>query len=221
MIVKIKRQKDQASASYWQEFECILSDELSAASVIDFINEKFLEEDEKIAWDCSCMQKLCGACAMVINGTPALACDTFIDPKKEKFLVIEPLKKFPVICDLKVDRSSIYMHQKDAEIFLGEVCDTDPLEFDYQYLASKCLKCGLCLDVCPNYAKDGKKHFGAVMLNEAYLLASMSKNRGNELKKAFAKHFASCCSGCMACREICPAGISALAASAYMMKKKH
>ena len=219
MLVRIKRQKDKTSASYWQEFECDVFEELSAASVIDYINEKLLKEDERIAWDCSCMQKLCGACAMVINGTPALACDTFIDPQKEKALVIEPLKKFPVICDLKVDRSCIYNHQKDAEIFLGEVCESDPLEFDYQYLASKCLKCGLCLEVCPNYAEGGKKHFGALMLNEAYLLSSMSKDRKNELKKAFAEHFASCCSGCMACREICPVGISALASSTYMLRK--
>ncbi len=219
MQVKIKRQKNKASAPYWQEFECSLTEKLSAASVIDFINDKLPGGDEKIAWDCSCMQKLCGACAMVINGVPALACDTFIDPEKERTLVIEPLRKFPVICDLKVDRSSIYEHQKTAGIFSAEVCDADPSEFDYRYLASKCLKCGLCLEVCPNYAEGGKKHFGAVMLNEAYVLSSVSKNRRNELKKAFAEHFAACCSGCMACREICPAGISSLASSSYMLKK--
>ncbi|MDR2795780.1 MAG: fumarate reductase iron-sulfur subunit, partial [Spirochaetaceae bacterium] len=27
-------------------------------------------------WECSCLQKKCGACAMLINNTPALACDT-------------------------------------------------------------------------------------------------------------------------------------------------
>ena len=58
----------------------------------------------EIAWECSCLQKKCGACAMRINGVPRLACDTKIGDLKSKTVTLEPLKKFPVVRDLIVDR---------------------------------------------------------------------------------------------------------------------
>ena len=54
------------------------------------------------------MQAVCGGCAMVINGVPALACATFADEVSVDTLRLEPLSKFPVIADLIVDRSVIY-----------------------------------------------------------------------------------------------------------------
>jgi len=63
------------------------------------------ESVPRIAWECSCLQAMCGGCAMVINGVPALACDTFVP--------------------------------------------CAPKEHAHRYSASRCLKCGLCLEVCP------------------------------------------------------------------------
>ena len=53
------------------------------------------------------MQAVCGGCAMVINGVPALDCSTFADEVKGNELILEPLSKFPVVADLIVDHSGI------------------------------------------------------------------------------------------------------------------
>lgn len=64
--------------------------------------------------------KMCGACAMVINGVPRLACSAFLRDIKGDELTLEPLSKFPVIDDLIVDRSIIESNLHRARAYLGE-----------------------------------------------------------------------------------------------------
>jgi succinate dehydrogenase / fumarate reductase iron-sulfur subunit len=47
---------------------------------------------------------------MIINGVPALACNTFVDEVTKTDLVLEPLSKFPVVADLVVDSRIIYVN---------------------------------------------------------------------------------------------------------------
>lgn len=56
---------------------------------------------------------------MVINGKPALACETFLRDLKGKDIEIRPLRKFPVIHDLVIDRSSIHKNLKQANSISG------------------------------------------------------------------------------------------------------
>ena len=218
MLVKIRRQKI-GGQPYTEEFQYAGSGKVSVSCIIDAISvELMMSGKPRISWDCSCMEAKCGGCAMVINGKPGLACNTFIDCSEDAVLTLEPLKKFPVIEDLSVDRSAIFEHQKEAGIFLGEYKEAEAAERPYRYNAAKCLKCGLCLEICPNY-KGGKTHFGPVMLHDAYLQASASGNRTGEMKKAYKEHFAGGCSSCLACSKICPQEISTLASISYMVKK--
>ena len=113
MIVKIKRQRNSDSQAYWQSFRYDGPKHVTVSSVLDALNytDDLFDIDGKpaarIRWECSCMQAVCGGCAMVINGVPALACATFADEVKGKERVLEPLSKFPVVADLIVDRSII------------------------------------------------------------------------------------------------------------------
>lgn len=224
MKVKIKRQDNETSAPYWQTFDYDLKGRETVMGILDNLNYRddlFDEEGNpcrRIRFECSCMQKMCGACAMVINHTPALACQYFVEDKETDVLVLEPLSKFPVISDLRVDRSCITEHQKQAEIYLGEKAKSDQKEFINQYEAAKCLKCGLCLEVCPNYTGDGS-FFGAVMANEAYLMHS-SGERKKEIKNSYRQHFEKGCSKSLACQNICPMKIETLSSIGYMNRKK-
>ena len=111
MLVHIKRQKGPNQKPYWQSFEYNGSLDVTVVTVINTINytDDIYDIDnnptERIRWECSCMQGVCGGCAMIINGRPSLACDTFIKDLNSKELVLEPLSKFPVVADLIVDRS--------------------------------------------------------------------------------------------------------------------
>lgn len=209
MIVKIKRCAGADSESYWQSFEYEGSPEKTVAALLDELNytddlfDIHGNPAPRIQWECSCMQKMCGACAMIINGVPALACSVFLRDLKGDELVLEPLSKFPVVADLIVDRSIIEENLRRAEMYLGEYKGSDKKEYEHSYSVAKCLKCGLCLEVCPNYSR-GQNFFGALFANDAYLLNSMSVDRKIIIKKQYNEHFAKGCSKSLSCQKICP-----------------
>ena len=224
MIVKIKRQSDSKSPAYWQSFEYNGPQHVTVSAVLDALNytdDLFDIEGKsaaRIRWECSCMQAVCGGCAMVINGVPALACATYIDEIKGKELIIEPLSKFPVIADLIVDRSVIYENLMQAKAYLESVACNDKKQHEQQYSVAKCLKCGLCLEVCPNY-HPGAEFFGAVLANESYLLESQSAEKNPQVVEAYKKHFAAGCSKALSCQKVCPAGIETLTSIMRMNRK--
>lgn len=215
MIVKIKRQSSAESTPYWQTFTYEGPKHATISAILDSLNysdDLFDIEGNpapKIRWECSCMQAVCGGCAMVINGLPALACSTFSDEIKGEEIILEPLSKFPVISDLIVDRSIIYENLNQASAYLETIAKNDEKQYPQQYSVAKCLKCGLCLEVCPNYHPGGS-FFGPVLANESYLIASQSKENNTKIIKNYADHFASNCSKALSCKTICPAKIDTL-----------
>lgn len=221
MLVRIKRQDASDTPAYWQEFEYKGELNASVAHVIDTLNyeDDLVDTSGKIArrirWDCSCMQKVCGACAMIICGKPALACDTFLDEIKGDVLILEPLSKFPVISDLKVDRSIIQEHLLEAGLYDERNKIENVNEHEHCYQISKCLKCGLCMEVCPNYV-GGSSFFGANVANDAFLLCAENGERRNEIKKSYKKHFSNGCSKSLACMKVCPVGIKTLSSIGRM-----
>lgn len=225
MKIKIRRQESSDTLPYWQIFNFESDKRLTVAGILEQLNYNDDPVDEtgapcrRIRWECSCMQKMCGGCAMVINGNPSLACGTFIDVAHTRQLTLEPLSKFPVICDLVVDRSIIHEYEKKAMMYLGTRAKSPEKSFSHQYSAAKCLKCGLCLEVCPNYVKFSNRFFGAFLANDAFLLYSSSADRKADIRKQYRKHFESGCSKSLACRDICPVHMPTLSSISYMNRK--
>ena len=164
------------------------------------------------------MQAVCGGCAMVINGVPALACATFADASKGEELVLEPLSKFPVVADLIVDRSIIYENLISAKAYLDSAVKNDARQHPQQYSVSKCLKCGLCLEVCPNYHPGGD-FFGAVLANESYLIASQTADKKAPVIGEYKTHFGAGCSKALSCQSVCPMKIETLTSIMRMNRK--
>lgn len=224
MKVKILRQRSPSEAPYWQEFEYEKKPDQTVAGLLDELNHtpglKDINGEEAFAihWDCSCLQGMCGACAMVINGQPALACESFLRDIKEDTLTVEPLKKFPVIRDLTVDRSIIYENLQKANAFIEEYQGSDPKEHDHQYAVGKCLKCGLCLEVCSNY-KSGERFYGAAFANDCYLINRRSSKHKAEIREAYKEHFAAGCSKALSCIDVCPMKIPTLASMAKLNRR--
>ena len=224
MIVKIKRQRTPESEAYWQSFRYDGPSHVTVSAVLDALNytDDLLDTEgnpaPRIRWECSCMQAMCGGCAMVINGVPALACATFADTVKGDTLVLEPLSKFPVVADLIVDRSVIYENLIQAKAYLEKLAVSDHRQHKQQYSVAKCLKCGLCLEVCPNYHPGGD-FFGAVLANESYLLASQSPEKKPQIVKEYKTHFGAGCSKALSCQNVCPAEIETLTSIMRMNRR--
>lgn len=224
MIVKIKRQTASDTPSYWQSFAYDGPKHVTVSAILDALNytDDLYDTEGKpaprIRWECSCMQAVCGGCAMIINGVPALACATFADQVKGKELVLEPLSKFPVVEDLMVDRSIIHENLIKTKAYLEGAAINDKKQHAQQYSTAKCLKCGLCLEVCPNYHPGAEFH-GAVLANESYLITSLSAEKNRSLTKAYKTHFGAGCSKALSCQKVCPAGIETLTSVLRMNRK--
>ena len=77
------------------------------------------KEAAPVRWECNCLQGKCGACAMLINDFPALACkENLIDYGDTVELM--PLPKFPVVEDLEVDRTIIFDHLTEMKVWMEQ-----------------------------------------------------------------------------------------------------
>lgn len=214
---KILRQKQGEKSPYtdYISFDCEDLSKETVATALEKINAGVFGSHEDgseilpIRWECSCMQKKCGACAMVIDGRPGLACDFYLSKHKGKGPVtIEPLKKFPVIEDLYVDRSIMRKNLLIMKSWMEEGRKNQNREaYELSYEGSKCLQCGCCLEVCPNFCP-GDTFFGmAASIPVTRLISSMDESEAAALKKAYKEHIFNGCGKSLACRDVCPAGI--------------
>lgn len=149
MKVIIKTRKDNNEVTYEYNYNGDLN--IPVTTLLERINHS---HEKKIHYSSSCLQGICGSCAMLINGWPKLACKTFINEeamtKHFNKITIEPLSKYPVIKDLKVDRTQIHENMKKAQQWLESNAKIKKENINFEYELSQCLMCGCCLEACPN-----------------------------------------------------------------------
>ncbi len=204
----ILRQKSPEDAPYWQSVD-YTTDDLNAtvASALTDINEGICA-DNPVRWSCSCLQKKCGACAMLINGVPRLACDAQLkECVKRGHIRLAPLGKFPLIADLMVDRSVMQENLKTLQAWAETDIVLDKNNTQAVYDASRCLQCGCCLEVCPNFCA-GDSFFGAAGFTPLTRLLNALNDRDlQRVRETYRKHIYSGCGKSLACENVCPAGI--------------
>ena len=164
------------------------------------------EPAEPVIWECSCLQRKCGACAMVINGRPALACDSPLRLLPEK-IVLEPLRKFPVVADLQTDRGIMQKNLREMRLWMEREAVLNEKKAEDVYEASRCLQCGLCLEVCPNFDPEGGFTGAAAAVPAARVLTASPDAGKGRLPEEYRKRVFEGCGKSLACRDICPAGI--------------
>ncbi len=212
-LIRVRRARDAASPPVWQEFIYEGRESDSAAAALRALNERVPlvdaagHEAEPIRWECSCECGKCGACAMRVNGRPMLACKAFLGESGGK-ITLEPLSKFPLIADLIVDRGVIFEHLKKLRLWLTGPAVTREENHDLRFQSARCLMCGCCLEVCPNFSPDGNFP-GAAAAVLAYRIFSQESDPAHfrAAAKEYIRRYYSGCGTSLACRAVCPAGI--------------
>jgi succinate dehydrogenase / fumarate reductase, iron-sulfur subunit len=153
---------------YWELFEIDYEREMYVISVLQRIAAKATTVDGKkvtpVAWDCGCLEEVCGSCTMVINGRVRQSCSALVDNlliDNPDEIVLEPMSKFPVIRDLMIDRQRLFraLHRVQAWVPVDSYYDMGPGERqlraaqEQNYPLSQCMSCGCCLEACPQYTK--------------------------------------------------------------------
>ncbi|MDO4536990.1 MAG: 2Fe-2S iron-sulfur cluster-binding protein [Coriobacteriales bacterium] len=213
-LIDVLRRSSAMESPWHQVFEYEVGDERdTVATALREINlrDALVDVDGRVAkpicWECSCLQKKCGACAMVVEGVPRLACDARLSGFRHQTIHLEPLRKFPVVADLKVDRARMFENLKEARVWLEGESELREKRRDIAYEASRCLQCGCCLEVCPNF--NPRDAFGGMstMVPLARLLSEASPEQRAQLKEAYREKVYGGCGKSLACRNICPAEI--------------
>lgn len=209
-ILHILRRESAEQEAYWEDFSYETDDgaatvatALSSLHAGNRITANGKSQFRPVAWEHSCLQKRCGACAMVINGIPRLACDTPLASLPGDTVKLEPLKKFPVVEDLLVDRGSMMEKLKELSVWLRAEAREGSEEMAFE--ASRCLQCGICLEVCPNFAVGERFGGMAAMAPLSRLIARLPEEQRKEVAKNYLRGVYSGCGKSLACRDVCPA----------------
>src|SRR5881392_1588254 len=160
VIVRIERCDGPGHPSYWEEFHVEQRPNANVISVLMQIQRNPVTADGKKttppAWDAACLEEVCGSCTMVINGKVRQACSALIDHLTEP-ITLQPMKKFPLVRDLTVDRQKMFNALKrvkawipvDGTYDLGPGPRQAQEDQEINYVLSTCMTCGCCLEVCP------------------------------------------------------------------------
>ena len=65
----------------------------------------------RVAYESNCLEEVCGACTMLINGRVRQACSALVDrllAQHPQQIDLRPMSKFPVIRELLVDRRRLF-----------------------------------------------------------------------------------------------------------------
>lgn len=220
IILKIKRQSSPESKPYWEEFEIPYRRNMNVISVLMEIAAKPVTRDGKkttpIVYDSNCLEEVCGSCAMLINGRACMACSALID-NLEQPVSLEPLKKFPVIRDLAVDRSVLFENLKrvkawvpiDGTYDLGAGPRMTPTEQEDAYPLSRCISCCCCLEVCPQF-NENTGFVGAAVISQVRLFNTHPTGKAlkrERLQALMGDGGIQECSYAQNCVRICPKDI--------------
>lgn len=224
--LKIRRQKDPQSESYWETYEIPYFEKMNVISALIEIQKNPKTVDGKSVrpptWDAACLEEVCGSCTMIINGTIRQACTALIEdvgiPMGSSVEVsLEPMSKFPVIRDLVVDRAKMFENLKkvkawvpvDGSYDLGMAQPQDDHVRQVRYALSRCMTCGCCVEACPQ-VNEKSSFVGPAALGQALLfnLHPVGKALENErLDFLTSEEGITGCGNAQNCIKVCPKSV--------------
>lgn len=235
VTIKIKRQDGPDKQPYFQSFSVPRRPQMNIISALQFIAANPTTTDGHATtspvWDSGCLEEVCGACTMVINGHVRQSCSALVDrlsPDGET-ITLEPMTKFPVVRDLWVDRSRLFNDLKkvkawvpiDGTYDLGAGPTVSQATQETAYPLSRCMSCGCCLEACPQYTPSGN-FVGAAVISQVRLFnehptgAALKDERLEALKEPGG---IGDCSKAGNCVEVCPKDIPLLESIAAVQRQ--
>jgi len=218
---RIRRQDEPEANPYWEEFRMPYAPAHNVISALMYLREHPInvagQRVTPVVWDCNCMEEVCGACAMLINGQPRQACAALVDDLEQP-IELAPLTKFPLVRDLVVDRTRMFsaLGQVKAWVPLDHTKDIhhhapliSPGVQSIRYLFSRCMTCGCCMEVCPQYHEDsafiGPAPLGQVKLHNSHPTGAFFK--ADRLHEIMGPGGITDCGNAQNCVKVCPKDI--------------
>jgi len=166
--VRILRQDAPGEESYWERFEIPYVANMNVISILQQVAAQAKSRDGRrvapVAWDCNCLEEVCGSCTMLINGRTRMACSALVDRLLDESadeIELRPMSKFPVVRDLVVDRGRLFhsLERVKAWVPVDDSYDhgpgprISPENQEDAYPLATCISGGCCLEACPQFTK--------------------------------------------------------------------
>ncbi|HET6248667.1 MAG TPA: succinate dehydrogenase iron-sulfur subunit [Tepidisphaeraceae bacterium] len=235
IVIRIRREDRAGAGHRWEEFSIPHRPQMNVISCLQHIAAHPVTSDGKPttspAWDSSCLEEVCGACTMLINGRVRQACSALVDKiaKPDEPITLEPLTKFPLVRDLVVDRSRLFGDLKrvrawvpiDGTFDLGPGPAVSRKQQETAYPLSRCISCGCCLEACPQYTP--VNHFvGAAVISQVRLFNEHPTGRAlkeDRLEEMMSDGGVADCAKAGNCVEVCPKKIPLLESIAVVQRQ--
>jgi succinate dehydrogenase / fumarate reductase iron-sulfur subunit len=217
VVLRILRRDRPDAAPYWQEFEVPFQPSMNVIAALQAIRRNPVDRAGKAAappvWESNCLEEVCGACTMVVNGKVRQACSALVESLAQP-VELRPMSKFPVLRDLVVDRSSMFENLKrvkawipiDGTYDIGPGPRMSDEEAQDGYVLSRCMSCGCCLEVCPQ-VNDRSDFMGPAVMSQVVLFNSHPTgrlNRGERLDEVMGPGGIQDCGKAQNCVKACP-----------------
>lgn len=224
--LKILRQRTKDEAPYWEEFEVPYQDKMNVISALIAVQRNPVNTKGQSvsapAWEAACLEEVCGSCTMNVNGGIRQSCTALIEEVGHLqgttyHLTLEPMKKFPLVRDLIVDRSRMFEALKtvqgwvpiDGSFDRGMAPPQDDHVRQLRYSLSRCMTCGCCLEACPQ-VNDKTTFIGPAALGQTLLfnLHPVGKTlEGERLEALSGESGITNCGNAQNCVKVCPKGV--------------
>ena len=224
--VQILRRQNAQAEAHWEEFEIPFREKVNVISALQDIQRNPTTVDNKSvqppAWEAACLEEVCGSCTMNINGKIRQACTALIEDVGELrgdtyFVTLEPMKKFPTVRDLIVDRSKMFENlvkikawvPLDGSYDLGMARPQADTDRPLRYALSRCMTCGCCMEACPQ-VNDHSPFIGPATVAQALLfnMHPVGEILENErLEVMSSEEGITGCGNAQNCVKVCPKSV--------------
>ena len=220
--------QEPASVPHMQTYHL---DEADGMTLFIALNEIRETQDASLHFDFVCRAGICGSCAMVINGRPALACRT-LTKNLGPDISLAPLPVFELIADLSVntgkwmramsERLQTWVHRKEEEIDLSRLEERMEPELAQKiYELDRCIECGCCVAGCGT-ARMREDFVGAVGLNKIarFRLDPRDARDDDDFYELIGDDdgvFG--CMSLLACHDVCPKELPLATQIAFLRRK--
>jgi len=224
---RILRQNNPEEAPYWQEFLVPYQPGMNViAGLMEIQRNPVTKDGEKTSpptFEASCLEEVCGSCTMVVNGTVRQSCSALIDNLEEP-VTLEPMRKFPTIRDLAVDRSDMFEYLKqihgwvdvDGTFDLGPGPRWHEKDRRIAYALSRCMTCGCCVDACPQ-VNEHSPFKGPQVIGQVYYFGfhpTAQQKQEDRVRAVMGTGGITDCGNAQNCQVVCPKDVPLLEAIA-------
>lgn len=217
--LKIQRFDGPDDAGRWEEFQVPKQPMMNVIGCLMAIQRDPKTLDGRattpVFWESSCLEEVCGACTMIVNGRVRQACAALVDELLLAAPVIElrPMTKFPRVRDLAVDRTRMFDNLRRIKAWVqldgsheGAGPPVAPEIQEQMYPLSRCMTCGCCIEACPQTGPTSP-FMGPEIINQVWKLnlhPSGAPNATERLEALMGRGGLADCGKAQNCVEVCP-----------------